>query len=232
MLPHGIDSDFFRPKDSGTGRGQCRSAETNETQILFMANLSRRKGIFDLLEAFDHVAARFPQARLAIAGGGSELAAVQCAASVLSASDRISFLGHQDRAAAVTLLQNTDIYCLPSHGEPYGMTAVEAMSCGKPLVVTDSGGLGCLVDDRGGLRVPVRAPERLADALCRLIADPARRRAMGVHNRSRVLETMTWDRVIERLEEIYIATITRTCREGSARAERVPMRAPSPEDCA
>ena len=98
--------------------------------------------------------------------------------------DQVRFVGHQSRAGTIALYQSADIYCLPSHGEPYGITAMEAMSCGKPLVVTDAGGLGGLVDDQGGLRVPVADPERLADALCTLIADPARRQAMGEHNRS------------------------------------------------
>jgi L-malate glycosyltransferase len=207
LLPHGIDSDFFCPKEDRAA--QSDSSGKDSTEILFMASLVRRKGIFDLLQAFDRVAARFPRARLAIAGDGSELLEARCAASGLSVSDRVSFLGHQDRIRAVTLLQNTDIYCLPSHGEPYGMTAVEAMSCGKPLVVTDAGGLGCLVDDKGGLRVPVGDIQALADALCTLIADPRRREAMGDHNRRRVLETMSWDRVIDRLEEIYIAAIAK-----------------------
>jgi L-malate glycosyltransferase len=207
LLPHGIDSDLFRPKESSAAAAQSGSSGEDSIEILFMAWLERRKGIFDLLQAFDHVAARFPRARLAIAGDGVDLLEAQRAASALSAFDRISFLGRQDRAGAVTLLQNTDIYCLPSHGEPYGMTAVEAMSCGKPLIVTDAGGLGCLVDDQGGLRVPVGDTRALADALCALIADPSRRESMGEHNRRRVLETMAWDRVIDRLEDIYIAAI-------------------------
>jgi L-malate glycosyltransferase len=230
MLPHGVDSDFFCPKDSGTA--QSLPAEINSPEILFMANVGRRKGIFDLLQAFDHVAARFPLARLTVAGDGAELPEVQRVASTLSACARVSFLGRQDRAGAVTLLQNADIYCLPSHGEPYGMTAVEAMSCGKPLVVTDAGGLGCLVDELGGLRVPIREPERLAGAICELIADPARRRTMGEHNRSRVLETMAWDRVIDRLEEIYSAAIRGKHRKGGKYVVPVAMPAPSPEDCA
>jgi glycosyltransferase involved in cell wall biosynthesis len=205
LLPHGIDSDFFCPKESRTA--QSGSPGEDSIEILFMAWLERRKGIFDLLQAFDRVAERFPRARLAIGGDGSDLFEAQRVASTLAAFDRISFLGRQDRAGAVTLLQNTDIYCLPSHGEPYGMTAVEAMSCGKPLVVTDAGGLGCLVDDQGGLRVPVGDIQALADALCALIADPNRRGSMGEHNRRRVLESMAWDRVIDRLEEIYISAI-------------------------
>jgi L-malate glycosyltransferase len=230
LLPHGIDSDLFRPKESSAAQGG--SSGEDSIEILFMAWLERRKGIFDLLQAFDHVAARFPRARLAIAGDGSHLLEAQHAASALSAFGRISFLGRQDRAGAVTLLQNTDIYCLPSHGEPYGMTAVEAMSCGKPLVVTDAGGLGCLVDDQGGLRVPVGDTQALADALCTLIADPSRRKAMGDHNRRRVLETMTWGRVIDRLEEIYIATIERKGRADQKRQTRASVLAQSPGDCA
>jgi len=224
-LPHGIDSDFFRPKEGRAAKSD--PSEEDSTEILFMAWLERRKGIFDLLQAFDHVAARFPQARLAIAGDGSHLLEAQRAASASRAFDRISFLGRQDRAGAVTVLQNADIYCLPSHGEPYGMGAVEAMSCGKPLVVTDAGGLGCLVDGQGGLRVPVTDPERLADALCTLIADPVRRQAMGEHNRRRVVETMTWDRVVDRLEEIYIATIDRKRRQRDGREAADAMRVPA-----
>jgi glycosyltransferase involved in cell wall biosynthesis len=230
MLPHGVDSDFFCPKDNRAAQSTLH--ESDAPEILFMANLGRRKGVFDLLHAFDRVAVRFPLTRLTVAGDGAELPEVQRAASALSASGRISFVGRQDRAGAVTLLQNADIYCLPSHGEPYGMSAVEAMSCGKPLVVTDAGGLGCLVDDAGGLRVPVRDPERLAAALCELIADPARRRKMGEHNRNRVLETMAWDRVIDRLEEIYMAAIKSKRHKDRKCAVPVTMPAPSPEDCA
>ena len=141
--------------------------------------------------------------------------------------DQVRFVGHQSRAGTIALYQSADIYCLPSHGEPYGLSAVEAMSCGKPLVVTDEGGLGCLVDDQGGVRVPVADPERLADALCTLIADPARRKAMGEHNRRRVLETMTWDRIIDRLEEIYISTMDRKRRRRDGREAFAMMRAPA-----
>jgi glycosyltransferase involved in cell wall biosynthesis len=230
MLPHGVDSDLFCPKIKSTSESE--PAERNTAEILFMANVGRHKGIFDLLQAFDRVALRFPLAHLTIAGDGSELPEVQRAASALSASGRVCFVGRQDRAGAVTLLQNTDIYCLPSHGEPYGMSAVEAMSCGKPLVVTDAGGLGCLVDDGGGLRVPVRDPQRLAEAICELIADPARRRKMGEHNRNRVVETMAWDRVIDRLEEIYMTAIMSKRHRDRKCAAPVTRPAPSPEDCA
>jgi L-malate glycosyltransferase len=216
ILPLGIDSTTFCPPADNEA-SPTNDGVSGPATILFLANVVRRKGIFDLLEAFDRVVQCCPRAQLTVAGDGPELAEAKSFATAMRGRSQLRFAGSQTRAGVAALFQSTDIYCLPSHGEPYGLSAVEAMSCGKPLVVTDAGGLGGLVDDQGGLRVPVADPERLADALCTLIADPARRQAMGEHNRRRVLETMTWDRVVDRLEEIYIATIDRKRRKRDPR---------------
>jgi L-malate glycosyltransferase len=226
ILPLGVDSAIFCP---GPPDEACPANDgvSGPVTILFLANVSRRKGIFDLLEAFDRVIQPCPKVQLTVSGDGPQLAEAQSIASSMRGRAQVRFVGHQSRASAIALYQSADIYCLPSHGEPYGLTAVEAMSCGKPLVVTDAGGLGGLVDDQGGLRAPVADPQRLADTLCALIADPARRKAMGEHNRRRVLETMTWDRIIDRLEEIYISTMDRKRRRRDGREALATMRAPA-----
>jgi L-malate glycosyltransferase len=231
ILPLGTDSITFCPAPEREV-SPAHNGVSGPATILFLANVVRRKGIFDLLRAFERVAERCPQAHLTIAGDGPELAEAQSFAAAMRGRSQLRFAGSQTRAGVVALFQGTDIYCLPSHGEPYGLSAVEAMSCGKPLVVTDAGGLACVVDDQGGLRVPVADPERLADALCTLIMNPARRKAMGEHNRRRVLETMTWDRVIDRLEEIYVLTLEDKHRSGRKRQTRAAVLAQSPGDCA
>jgi L-malate glycosyltransferase len=224
IFPPGVDSTIFCPSDKAYA---ANDGVSGPVTILFLANVLRRKGIFDLLQAFDRVIQRCPRSQLTVSGTGPQLDEAQSIAFRMRGRDQVRFVGHQSRAGTIALYQNADIYCLPSHGEPYGITAMEAMSCGKPLVVTDAGGLGGLVDDQGGMRVPVADPEHLADALCTLIADPARRQAMGEHNRRRVLETMTWDRVVDRLEEIYIATIDRKRRKRDGREALAAMRAPA-----
>jgi L-malate glycosyltransferase len=224
IFPPGVDSTTFCPGPPAKAYS-ANDGVSGPVTILFLANVLRRKGIFDLLQAFERVVQRCPRSQLTISGTGPQLAEAQSMALTMHGRDQVRFAGHQSRAGTIALYQSADIYCLPSHGEPYGITAMEAMSCGKPLVVTDAGGLGGLVDNQGGVRVPVADPERLADALCTLIADPARRRAMGEHNRSRVLETMTWDRVVDRLEEIYIATIDRKRRKRDGREALAAMRA-------
>jgi glycosyltransferase involved in cell wall biosynthesis len=204
FLPHGVDSDFFSPATSQ------RSGIANDTEspvILFYANISERKGIFDLLQAFEMVAKRFSEVQLWVAGAGEALASAKDAASQLMSRRRIHFLGAQNHQQALDLLRKADIYCLPSHGEPFGMTVAEAMSCGLPVVVTDGGGLGCIVDDNGGYRVPVRKPRLLADALSLLLDHPDNRAAMGAYNRSKVLATLTWNKVIDGLQEVYRAVL-------------------------
>lgn len=203
ILPHGIDSDLFSP---GPPAGNSASG-TESSVILFLANVSERKGIFDLLKAFESLAPGFPEARLWIVGDGEGLPAAQAAASQLASRSQISFLGRRSRFQTVELFRQAAIYCLPSHGEPFGMTVAEAMSCGRPVVVTDAGGPGCLVDDEGGMRVPIGRPDELASALCKLLVDTDRRAAMGLHNRSKVLTSMTWHRVIDRLEQIYATVL-------------------------
>jgi glycosyltransferase involved in cell wall biosynthesis len=215
MLPHGIDADLFSP-EVGWDSAARLLVDRGNPSILFFANVVPRKGIFTLLEAFALVAQASPNAILRIAGGGSASDEVKRQAAGLSCAGRIEFLGRQERAAAPALYRNCDIYCLPSHGEPYATTVLEAMSCGKPIVITDAGGLPYMVHERGGKRVPVGDAVLLAKALLDLLHDPAQRLAMGCYNRGLVETTMTWENVVQRLEEIYRQTLQRApCRRPS-----------------
>lgn len=200
-LPHGLDTDLFSPLTDQRGMNE------EDQDILFLSNLVERKGVLDLINAFALVAKDRPKARLIVAGDGPESAKVRALAEELGLSNRILFPGKQTREQSLELLRQCAIFCQPSHGEPYGMSVAEAMSCAKPLVATREGGLGYLVDDEGSLRVPMKQPLELAQALGKLLDDPARRAAMGEYNRRRAVNTMSWPRIMERLEEIYWTTM-------------------------
>jgi glycosyltransferase involved in cell wall biosynthesis len=103
----------------------------------------------------------------------------------------------------MSAMQACAVYCLPSYGEPFGMSALEAMACGKPIVATDAGGLRHLVVDQGGRRVPPGDANALATALREILATPELRREMGKHNRRLIEERYAWPHVIGRLEDIY-----------------------------
>jgi glycosyltransferase involved in cell wall biosynthesis len=198
-LPPGIDDSAWGASVDGAA-GQ---------QVLFLANLEVRKGIHVLLDAFAQVAPDLPGARLVVAGEGPEGEAVRRRLRESPALDgRVELLGRLERSRVMATMQACDVYCLPSYGEPYGMTALEAMACARPVVVTAAGGLQHLVPDEGGRKVPPGDPAALAAALRELLSDPALRRSMGERNRAVVEQRFAWSRVVDRLEEIYREAIS------------------------
>jgi len=206
FLPHGVDVNLFSPA-APDERERSIGAEKAPLSVLFFANVWKRKGIFTLLDAFQRVSLRLPDVLLRIAGEGPDLTEVKRRVAGMPNSERIEFLGRQTREQAPELYRNCTIYCLPSFGEPYGGTIQEAMSCSKPLVVSDSGAPPHLVSREGGRCVPTGNPEALAAALIELLEDSELRTRMGRHNRRVVESTMAWDRVAQQLESIYEITL-------------------------
>jgi glycosyltransferase involved in cell wall biosynthesis len=192
LVSPGIDERTWVPPSDDRGE--------RTQDVLFLANLTPRKGVLVLLDAFAEVADALPSARLRVAGDGPLRAEVQRRAQ---GSERVELLGAVERSRALALMQECAVYCSPSLGEPFGMTALEAMACAKPVVATDSGGLRHLVPDQGGRKVPAGDPGALAAALLELLPGVEARHAMGEHNRRTVEERYAWGRVADALEDAY-----------------------------
>jgi glycosyltransferase involved in cell wall biosynthesis len=192
-LGYGVDADFFTPAPPGE----------QEPSVLFLANLQRRKGVFVLLEAFERVAEALPGARLLVAGDGHDEAEVRDAVARSPQRERIELLGRLDRRATAEAMRAADVYCLPSFSEPFGISALEAMACGRPVVATNVGGLGHLIQPGGGRTVAPGDPAALAGALRELLEDPELRRGMGAFNRALVERRYSWDAVLDQLEAVY-----------------------------
>jgi len=206
FLPHGLDTEFFSP-GPGWDSDENLRADQLRPSILFFANVSPRKGIWTLVDAFPEVVRSVPNVVLRIAGDGGILPDVKRRVAALDCARQVEFLGRQERSQAPRLYRSASIYCLPSYGEPYATTVLEAMSCAKPIIVTDAGGLSHMVHDRGGKKVPVGDAASLAVALRDLLLNPSLRCSMGRYNRRLAETTMTWEAVTQRLEEIYRVTI-------------------------
>ena len=95
------------------------------------------------------------------------------------------------------------LYCMASHGEPFGMTLLEAMASGVPVVTTDAGGPPYFVHRDGGRVVPMREPARLAEALIEVLSDREEQRRMGHANRQRIEREFDWSRQLDRMESVY-----------------------------
>lgn len=220
VVPHGLDTELFSPRPDWDSQ-ESLDREQALPSILFFANVVKRKGIHTLVEAFPGVLKDVPNCKLRIAGSGPDVPEIRELVAKLECSEQVEFLGRKERFDAPELYQNCTVYCLPSFGEPYGTTVVEAMSCGKALVVTNCGALPHLVHKQGGLRVPAGDPIALSQALVWLLQHPAERAAMGRYNRQFVQEKMPWDSVARQLEEVY--EITLSGQSSSGRKQETPL---------
>ena len=134
------------------------------------------------------------------------LADVQAAVASMDGL-RVRVLGRVDRENVPALMRQHSVYCLPSYGEPFATSLLEAMACGLPVVATRAGGLPHLVSDAGGRLVPPRDVEALATALVEILGSSELQRAMGQHNRRRVETDFEVETTVDRLERAYSAVL-------------------------
>jgi L-malate glycosyltransferase len=192
-LPPGIDTRRWVP-DPSVKPGQ---------DVLFLAGLHAYKGIFVLLDAFARLSETLPAAQLLVAGGGPAEYEIRRRIASTPSLSRVTMLGALERDDVMPVMQACAVYCLPSFGEPFGMSALEAMACGKPVVATDAGGLTYLVGEDGGRLVVPGDVQGLAEALHEILTRPNLQRRLGTHNRRIAEQLYAWPRIIDRLEGIY-----------------------------
>ena len=164
-----------------------RTARGGVRGLLFTGRLAGVKGIPVLLEALARLRDAHPDVELALAGDGPDRAQLEAEARRLGIADRVRFLGYQSSDHVRSLLQETDVFVLPSFAEGVPVVLMEAMASGVPVVSTRVAGVSELVED--GVAGFVVAPGdvgALADAIDALLADPSLRQRFGAAGRRTV----------------------------------------------
>ena len=205
-IPHGVDLDVFRPGRSG-GRARVAAALGEPRPYVLFASIPTiaQKNLPALRGAMERLAASGHPHALVIAGGtaggesGEALAAV--AAELEGAPGRVAWLGHLDDPELAELMAEADAFCLPSLFESFGLTALEAMACGAPVVVSDRGALPEVVGDAALVAEPTAAA--LETALARVLGDPALAGRLRAAGRARA-ETMSWSRTADGWQRVLV----------------------------
>jgi phosphatidylinositol alpha-mannosyltransferase len=161
-----------------------------------------RKGLPVLLEAMRTVVRRYPGARLLIAGRGNADEIRALIGEDLRSS--VSLLGELTEADKAAFLRSVDIYCAPNLlGESFGVVLIEALAAGAPIVASDLDAFARVLED-GAAGVLVRRgdAQALSDALCGLLADPARLAELAAGG-ARVAAAYDWDVLAHRILAVY-----------------------------
>ena len=157
----GIDRDYsFRR----------RYAMDNEKIILFMGRLVYEKGIQNLIAAMPKVLAGYHDAKLVIAGKGGMIDELREQANALGLGNKIYFAGYLGGKDVEKMYKAADISVFPSTYEPFGIVALEGMLAERPIVVSDAGGLGEIVEHREtGMKSYCGNPNSIADSILELL---------------------------------------------------------------
>jgi glycosyltransferase involved in cell wall biosynthesis/phosphoheptose isomerase len=218
VVPCGVDLEHFTPDGPAEERGL-------EHRIVYAGRLVPRKGIGNIISALEHV----PGCELVVAGGppaveldGDEHAQrLRALAEHHGVADRVHLRGRVSREDLPALLRSADALVTVPWYEPFGITPLEGMACGIPVVASAVGGMiDTVVDGVTGRHVPPRDPERLAAVLRDVLADPARRRAQGRAGVRRTRQLYDWDRVSLATLDVYEELIARRRRHRTGRFSR------------
>jgi len=206
-VPTGIDLDRFTQLPAGEDRAALRARlGLPDVPLLgILATLRNWKGHAYLLEAIARLPEELAAWRLVVIGDGPQWRNLHRQVDMLGLCERVIFVGNQDNVP--DWLRALDLFVLPSYGdEGVPQSIMQAMACALPVVSTPVGGITeAVVADETGLIVLPRDADALAGALIRLMGDSDMCARFGAAGRARAKERFGSERMLDRMEEIFLA---------------------------
>jgi D-inositol-3-phosphate glycosyltransferase len=211
VIPPGVGLQRFRPMPKAEARRSLNMRE-DEHLLLFVGRIEALKGIDTLIRALFFLGDTGKRLRVLIIGGdvdesfeslGTEMARLRSLVRELGLQDRIRFLGSRTQEELPAYYAAADAVVMPSYSESFGMVALEAMACGRPVLASRVGGLAYLVRDGvTGFHVQEGDAQELAGKIAELLADETQLERMGAAARLEA-EAYSWARAAGEVESLY-----------------------------
>jgi phosphatidylinositol alpha-mannosyltransferase len=193
IVPNGVDTRFFRADHRAHGPRGC-------PELLFLGRLDPRNGLDTVLAAMGRVLEERPGAHLTVAGDGPLRPVYERLARPLGRS--VSFVGRVNGDRPLHY-GRADLYLCPTTKASFGITLLEAMACGTPMVVSDIIGFRELVDGgKEAVLAPKDRPVVWAETILELLADRPRLEAMSAAGRDKA-QAYAWPRITAQVMRVY-----------------------------
>jgi glycosyltransferase involved in cell wall biosynthesis len=215
IIPCGTDIDRFGAIDRTVARAKLGIAADAKV-VFYVGRFDERKGIETLVRAVHRSNLREDENLVLIIGGGSRPGAsdgiererIEGIVEELGLSTKTKFPGRIGEDDLALYYAATDVCVVPSHYEPFGLVAIEAMASCTPVIASDVGGLQfTVVDEKTGLLAPAKDVDAFAVAIERIVNNPQWRDSLGANARQRVEQKFSWDGVAAQLDELYVQLI-------------------------
>jgi N-acetyl-alpha-D-glucosaminyl L-malate synthase BshA len=199
VIPNFVDTDTWRRDREPCHRSKL--APAGQKIVMHVSNFRAVKRVLDVIEVFAKIRAQV-NARLVLVGEGPERPRALERAGELGLGDDVLYLGRH--ASVEELLACADLFLLPSASESFGLAALEAMSCGVPVVASEAGGLPEVVQHGvSGYLLPVGDVGAMAAAGIRILSDDGLRKRLSEGARAAALERFSTKAIVPRYEALY-----------------------------
>lgn len=228
IIPCGTNIDHFGSVSREAGRQQLGIAP-DEKVVLYVGRFDQRKGIETLVRAISRSQLKDSGKLRLIIGGGSrpgqsdgiERDRIEGIVTELGLGEFTHFPGRLSPDVLPTYFSAADACVVPSHYEPFGLVAIEAMACRIPVIASDVGGLQFTVKhEETGLLVPAKDDTAFAAAIDRILLNPDWQQRLGQAARNHIEEKFSWNGVANQLSSLYLQLINE-----SVNAESTPVSA-------
>jgi D-inositol-3-phosphate glycosyltransferase len=218
VIPPGVDLQLFHPMPKAEARAAL-GLPIDEHLLLYVGRIEALKGIDTLIHAVARLKKENPVSDFkaliiggdveeSLEGAGGEMARLRVLVGQLGLNDAISFLGSRRQQQLPIYYGAADVLVMPSYSESFGMVALEAMACGRPVVASHVGGLAYLVQDgQTGFHVQEGNAQQMAARLAELLSDAKRLEAMGQAAR-REAEKYSWEKTAKEIVGVYEKLLT------------------------
>jgi glycogen(starch) synthase len=173
--------------------------DTNEMNVLFMGRLTRQKGIDNFISIAEIVYQKYPFVQFIVAGEGELRTEIENRIEDSVAADRINLLGYLNEEEKNNLLAITDIFCMPSESEPFGLSALEAAAAGIPCVISRQSGISEVLTS--ALKTDFTDISGFALSIISLLESESLRKTIAEGQASEIKD-LNWEKTAEKIKEI------------------------------
>jgi glycosyltransferase involved in cell wall biosynthesis len=206
-IPNGVDLSLFSPRQDGSAARDTLGIAPQQRVLLFVGSLDSahhsKSGVPVLLEAVARL--HDPELFVLIVGDGDRVGEYKALARDRDLDRQVRFVGKVPNHELPMMYNASDIVVQASQRfEPFGLVAVEAMACGKPVVVSDLPGVRRVVSEAGGgVLARPGDPDDVAAKIRALVEDPLEMKRLGSVGRSGVERLFDWAQIGAKLEATY-----------------------------
>ncbi len=203
-----VDLDGFNPDKAKDTLRKELGLDADTPLVGMVAILRRKKGHHILLEAIPYILKEVPGTVFVLAGNGPQEENIINRLKELGLSDKVFMLGLRNDVPDI--LKSIDVFVLPTLQEALGTSFIEAMAMGKPVIGSDVGGVGELIQDgKNGYLVKPDDPSDLTGAIIKVLKSDDRGKMMGIKGREIAEQGFSVDKMCEEMYNLYISLLQR-----------------------